>query len=139
MSSRLKLEPVMVLPQRGPKIVADTAKVYTPGHSVRLGMDLLVTAIGTVPMQASKIRWVLHVSRDRKEVHLSYVSNTDKEDHPTVVGSWRSGTKSKSIMVNIRPALRVLGISAYDAIGLYKAEASKDKIVIQMAKKIDKE
>lgn len=131
MSKTSKLQPVMVLPQRGPKIVASTARIYSPGYAVRLGIDLLNQAVPEVKSQDS-ISWTLFVVKDKKEIHLQYT----KEESPTTAKSWRNGPKAKSIMVNIGPALRALGIGAYDAIGTYEAQTAKHKIIVAMSKKI---
>lgn len=122
----------MVLPQRGPKIVASTARVYAPGYALRIGIDLITQA--GMPTTVNP-EWKLYVVKEKKEIHLDYVLNS-KVENPVHVKSWRNGPKAKSIMVNIGPALRALGIGAYDAIGTYVAKATKNKIIVIMSKKI---
>ena len=125
MTTTKNLKRVSFLRQAGPKVEEGKVTVYKDGTTLRISEDFVKQMIGK--RKTDQIPLIAFVDKKGKKLVLQYDgTGTEK----SVLRTWKSSPRAKSVLISIAGLLQVLGISEKDAPGTYDAEIEDDSLVI---------
>jgi hypothetical protein len=113
--------------QTGPKIPADSVRVYASGRVLRITADI-IDQIG-LDSVLDEIKFSPYISN--KTVVLKYDPN-----NRNALKTWRSSAKSRSLLLSVSGLLPRLGLSLETSYGDYRAWVKGNDIYIDFSEKV---
>lgn len=127
---KLKRAPAF-LRQSGPKVEANTVRVYRHGKILRISNDLMQELVPDYERQ-SFLNLVPFVGEDQTLV----LKVAKKDERGALLRTWQSSPESRSVLVSLAGLLTLLELSEATAPGSYRAEVKEDSLMIYFTSKL---
>lgn len=126
MAKTLKRVPAF-LAQSGPKVEANSVKVYKRGKILRISNDLVKQLAPDYDEDSDSISFVPYTSKEDQTLVLELAKENEKG---TVLRGWHSSPEAKSVLISLSGILPFIGIEEKKAPGTYKAEVNAGTLTI---------
>lgn len=139
--------PLLVLKQPGPKVTEGSAKVYRDGLTLRLSSDILRKLLralappkaircGVDSIHKQRKNWTFYPFVDTKNKILKLQTRKTGSEVSEITGWYPHKKNGRSLLINIRSVMDVMGFSAVDTPGEYETKIVGTSIEILFGKRL---